>query len=39
VNRLTIDMGKEGVEYIQKMFELASNKGILKKNVSSLIKV
>lgn len=39
VNRLTIDMGTEGVESIQKMFEMASNKGILKENVSSLIKV
>jgi 1,4-dihydroxy-6-naphthoate synthase len=39
VNRLTIDMGTEGVKSIQKMFEMASNKGILKENVSSLIKV
>lgn len=39
VNRLTIDMGTEGVASIQKMFELASSKGILKENVSSLIKV
>jgi 1,4-dihydroxy-6-naphthoate synthase len=39
VNRLTIDMGTEGVASIQKMFELASSKRILKENVSSLIKV
>jgi predicted solute-binding protein len=39
VNRLTIDMGTEGVASIQKMFELASSKGILKENVSSLIKI
>jgi 1,4-dihydroxy-6-naphthoate synthase len=39
VNRLTIDMGTEGVASIQRMFELAANKGILKENISSLIKV
>ncbi len=39
VNRLTIDMGTEGVASIQRMFELASNKGILKENISGLIKV
>lgn len=39
VNKLTIDMGTEGVESVQKMFELAYNKGILKENVSDLIKV
>jgi len=33
VNRLTIDMGSEGVVSIQKLFEMASNKGILKENV------
>jgi len=38
VNRLTIDMGTEGVASIQRMFELASNKGILKENIPSLIK-
>jgi 1,4-dihydroxy-6-naphthoate synthase len=30
VNRLTIDMGTEGIASIQRMFELALNKGILK---------
>lgn len=39
VNRLTIDMGTEGLASIQRMFELASNKGILKENISSLIRV
>lgn len=38
VNRLTIDMGTEGIASIQKMFELALNKGILKENISILIK-
>ncbi|MGH9979193.1 MAG: menaquinone biosynthesis family protein [Nitrososphaeraceae archaeon] len=38
VNRLTIDMGTEGVASIQRMFELALNKGILKENISTLIK-
>jgi 5,8-dihydroxy-2-naphthoate synthase len=38
VNRLTIDMGTEGVASIQRMFELASNKGILKEDISSLNK-
>jgi 1,4-dihydroxy-6-naphthoate synthase len=38
VNRLTIDMGTEGIASIQRMFELASNKRILKENISSLIK-
>ena len=38
VNRLTIDMGAEGVASIQRMFELAYEKGILKQNISSLIK-
>ena len=37
VNRLTIDMGTEGIASIQRMFELALNKGILKKNISTLI--
>jgi 1,4-dihydroxy-6-naphthoate synthase len=37
VNRLTIDMGTEGIASIQRMFELALNKGILKKNTSTLI--
>jgi 1,4-dihydroxy-6-naphthoate synthase len=39
VNRLTIDMGSEGVASIQRMFELAYNKGILKENISRMIKV
>jgi 1,4-dihydroxy-6-naphthoate synthase len=38
VNRLTIDMGTEGIASIQRMFELALNKGILKENISILIK-
>jgi 1,4-dihydroxy-6-naphthoate synthase len=38
VNRLTIDMGTEGIASIQRMFELALNKGILKENISTLIK-
>jgi 5,8-dihydroxy-2-naphthoate synthase len=38
VNRLTIDMGTEGVTSIQRMFELAYEKGILKEKIS-LIKV
>ncbi len=38
VNRLTIDMGTEGIASIQRMFELALNKGILEKNISTLIK-
>lgn len=39
VNKLTVDMGTEGLESIQKMFDLASGKGILKENISNLIKV
>ena len=39
VNKLTVDMGTEGLESIQKMFDLASSKGILKENISNLIKV
>jgi 1,4-dihydroxy-6-naphthoate synthase len=38
VNRLTVDMGTEGIASIQRMFELALNKGILKENISILIK-
>ena len=38
VNRLTIDMGTEGVASIRRMFELASNKGILNENISNLIR-
>jgi 1,4-dihydroxy-6-naphthoate synthase len=38
VNRLTVDMGAEGIASIQRMFELALNKGILKENISILIK-
>lgn len=39
VNKLTVDMGTEGLTSIKKMFKLASDKGILKENISSLIKV
>jgi predicted solute-binding protein len=39
VNKLTVDMGTEGLESIQKMFDLASSKGILKENITNLIKV
>lgn len=34
VNRLTIDMGTEGIAAIKTMFEMASNKGIIKENIS-----
>jgi 5,8-dihydroxy-2-naphthoate synthase len=34
VNKLTIDMGAEGLASIQRMFELAHDKGILKENIS-----
>ena len=33
VNKLTIDMGAEGLASIQRMFELAHDKGILKENI------
>jgi 1,4-dihydroxy-6-naphthoate synthase len=39
VNKLTVDMGTEGLTSIKKMFKLASDKGILRENISSLIKV
>jgi len=39
VNKLTVDMGTEGLTSIKKMFKLASDKGILKENISSVIKV
>jgi 1,4-dihydroxy-6-naphthoate synthase len=35
VNKLTVDMGTEGLTSIKKMFKLASDKGILKENISS----
>lgn len=34
VNRLTIDMGTEGIAAIQRMFEMAWKKGIIKENIS-----
>jgi 1,4-dihydroxy-6-naphthoate synthase len=34
VNRLTIDMGTEGIAAIKTMFEMASNEGIIKENIS-----
>ena len=39
VNKLTVDMGTEGLTSIKKMFKLASDKGILKENISSVINV
>jgi 1,4-dihydroxy-6-naphthoate synthase len=39
VNKLAVDMGTEGLTSIKKMFKLASDKGILKENISSVINV
>ncbi|HET6730655.1 MAG TPA: MqnA/MqnD/SBP family protein [Nitrososphaeraceae archaeon] len=39
VNRLTVDMGVEGLSSIQKMFKMASDQGILTQNTSGLISV
>jgi 1,4-dihydroxy-6-naphthoate synthase len=39
VNKMTVDMGTEGLSSIQKMFKMAADKGILKENTSNLINV